>query len=107
MTIVIDPACTLCSGTGHVTVDYGSETCPRCRLQSRYQTRWCDSCHEERPAVGMTFMRGELTRTEYAVCADCQSKAKAAHEASVEAAWKELRDSGADELTLRTMAGDR
>ena len=107
MTLYIDPECVTCHGSGKVMGGDEYHDCPGCRLASRYVTRYCDGCSTEQPIVGMTFLKGELTRTEYAMCADCTDKAKAAHEASVEAAWRELRESGADELTLRAMAGDR
>jgi hypothetical protein len=54
----------------------------------------------------MREMTGEF-RNVYTICAACIEAATLAHESSVEAAWRDLRESGADELTLRAMAGDR
>lgn len=106
MTLVIDPACSTCKGSGKIMGGDEYQDCPACRLTSRYAVRWCDTCHEERPVAGMRESRGEFGNT-YTACARCVEAAKVAHEASVDGQWKVLRDNGADELALRAAAGDR
>jgi DnaJ-class molecular chaperone len=55
-TVVIDPQCPTCKGFGTIQVDWGEDTCPSCRLKSRYMTRYCDGCSTEQPIAGMTFL---------------------------------------------------
>ena len=91
MTLVVDPACRTCHGRGEVFVDDGDdgrEPCPACRLRSRYVNRYCDQCSEQKPIAGMTFAKGELTHTEYAICAECMDRLRAVHEAAVEAEYR-------------------
>ena len=106
MTLYIDPECSTCHGSGKVMGGDEYHGCPGCRLRARYARRWCDSCHAEKPVAGMREMPGEFGNV-YTICAACIEAATLAHESSVEAQWRDLRDSGADELTLRAMAGDR
>ena len=110
MTVYAD--CTTCRGSGLVMGGDEYQTCPGCRLRSRreesVEQEWCDAGPSNRGhyvAVGSTvpYERG----SQFRMCLTCRDRLVAAHEAHVEGQWKALIDAGADEMTLRAMAGDR
>ena len=105
MTVYIDPACPTCHGSGKIMGGDQYHDCPGCRLRSRHATRYCDACHRERPVAGMTFAKGEFGN-EYATCASCGEAAKVAHEASVEAQYRDAY-AGLSPLEQRFADGDR
>ena len=83
---IIDPQCSTCHGRGYVIASDDEQPCPGCRLRARYEKRWCDSCHTDKPIDGMRFVK-EASGNDYAICAECCEAADAAHEAAVEAQY--------------------
>lgn len=107
---IIDPTCTTCHGRGFVIGGDDEQPCPGCNLSAREAertstTRYCDACHRDRPITGMTFARGEFGNT-YATCGSCAEAIAVAHEASVEAMYREAYD-GLSPLEQRYADGDR
>ena len=105
MSFYVDPACPTCHGKGYYYTDEGETPCAGCRLTERHATRYCDACHRERPVTGMTFAKGEFGN-EYATCAECGEADKVAHEAAVEAAYRDAY-AGLSPLEQRFADGDR
>ena len=102
---VVFADCSCCHGSGFVIGGDDEQPCPGCNLKARHATRYCDACHRERPVTGMSFAKGEFGNT-YATCAECGEAAKVAHEAAVEAAYRDAY-AGLSPLEQRFADGDR
>lgn len=74
---------------------------------------WCQmGAHTECSACTCTWERDTFYANRVCEWCDdgdcaCHDEIVASAEDSVEGQWKALRDAGADELTLRALAGDR